>query len=164
MRSFDRGDTWEDVSKGIDYLDIHVIANFPKRHDRYYVASARGFFTSDTPETGWTRAETGMTRDYFHDFLFLNPQTPGEPATMLIGTADGSPGFWRRENRGARAAIYQKHRRRSILDADNQRPRRQISTPWCGRWCITRPITTLSSPASATSPAATPPAPAAPAI
>ena len=25
---------------------------------------------------------------------------------MLIGTAEGSPGFWRRENRGARAAIY----------------------------------------------------------
>ena len=106
VRSFDRGATWEDVSKGIDYLDIHVIANFPKRADRYYVASARGFFTSEKPEDGWVRAENGMTRDYFHDFLFLDPQGNGEPATMLIGAADASPGFWRRENRGARAAIF----------------------------------------------------------
>jgi len=106
VRSFDRGESWEDVSKGIDYLDIHVIANFPKSNDRYYVASARGFFTSDNPEAGWTRAENGMSHDYFHDFLFLNSQRADESSTMLIATADGSPGFWRRENRGARAAIY----------------------------------------------------------
>ena len=106
MRSFDRGKTWEDVSKGIDYLDIHVIANLPKRKDRYYVASARGFFTSDKPEDGWVRAENGLTRDYFHDFLFLPPERDGEQPTMLIATADASPGFWRRENRGARAAMF----------------------------------------------------------
>ncbi len=106
VRSFDRGKTWEDVSKGIDYLDIHVIANLPKRNDRYYVASARGFFTSDKPEDGWVRAENGMTRDYFHDFLFLPPERDGEQPTMLIATADASPGFWRRENRGARAAMF----------------------------------------------------------
>ena len=99
-------DTWEDVSKGIDYLDIHVIANLPKRKDRYYVASARGFFTSDKPEDGWVRAENGLTRDYFHDFLFLPPERDGEQPTMLIATADASPGFWRRENRGARAAMF----------------------------------------------------------
>lgn len=29
MRSFDRGKTWEDVSKGIDYLDIHHISSAP---------------------------------------------------------------------------------------------------------------------------------------
>ena len=106
VRSFDRGGVWEDVSKGIDYLDIHVIANFPNRLDRYYVASARGFFASDTPETGWVRVQNGMTHDYFHDFLFLNSPDESEPSTMLIAAADGSPGFWRRENRGARAAIY----------------------------------------------------------
>jgi photosystem II stability/assembly factor-like uncharacterized protein len=38
--------------------------------------------------------------------LFLNSEKAGEPLTMLVGSADGSPGFWRRENRGARAAIY----------------------------------------------------------
>jgi photosystem II stability/assembly factor-like uncharacterized protein len=105
VRSFDRGETWQDVSKGIDYLDIHVISNFPERADKYFVASARGFFTSDEPEAGWVRAENGMTRNYFHDFLFLKDEQSRQPA-MLIATADGSPGFWRRENRGARGAIF----------------------------------------------------------
>ncbi len=104
VRSFDRGESWEDVSKGIDYLDIHVIANLPKSKQRYYVASASGFFTSEKPEEGWARAENGMTRDYFHDFLFLHSD-PDKPI-MLVAAADGSPGFWRRENRGARAALF----------------------------------------------------------
>ena len=104
--SFDRGQSWEDVSKGIDYLDIHVIANLPRRQDRYFVATARGFFTSDKPEHGWVRAENGLSRNYFHDFLFLPPDKPGESPIMLLATADGSPGFWRRENRGARAALF----------------------------------------------------------
>jgi hypothetical protein len=106
VRSFDRGTSWEDVSKGIDYLDIHVIANLPTRMDRYYVATARGFFTSDKPEQGWTRAENGLTRNYFHDFLFLPSLKSGETPTMILATADQSPGFWRRENRGARAALF----------------------------------------------------------
>ncbi|MBI2539803.1 MAG: hypothetical protein HYW04_08430, partial [Deltaproteobacteria bacterium] len=55
---------------------------------------------------GWTRAENGLTRDYFHDFLFLPPSGQGEKPTMLLATADKSPGFWRREGRGARAALF----------------------------------------------------------
>lgn len=106
VRSFDRGETWEDISKGIDYLDIHVIANLPRGKERYFVATARGFFTSDNPAAGWVRAETGLTRDYFHDFLFLPPERVGEAPAILLATADKSPGFWRRENRGARAALF----------------------------------------------------------
>ena len=49
-RSFDRGETWEDVSKGIDYLDIHVIATLPHRFDRWFASSARGFFTTERSE------------------------------------------------------------------------------------------------------------------
>jgi hypothetical protein len=94
------------VSKGIDYLDIHVISNLPGRFDKYFVASARGFFTSDEPAKGWVRAESGLTRDYFHDFLFLQPELAGEKPEMLIATAEGSPGVWRRESRGARAALF----------------------------------------------------------
>lgn len=103
VRSFDRGETWQDVSTGIDYLDIHVIANLPGRSDRYFVATARGFFTSDAPENGWMRAQNGLTRDYFHDFVFHGPE---DKATLLLAAADGSPGYWRRENRGARAALF----------------------------------------------------------
>ena len=106
VRSFDRGGCWEDVSKGIDYLDIHVVLNLPRSFDRYYLATARGFFTAANPAGGWVRAENGLTRDYFHDFLFLPTAKPEESPKMLLATADGSPGFWRRENRGARAALF----------------------------------------------------------
>ncbi len=106
IRSFNRGKSWEDVSQGIDYLDIHVISNLPHRFDRYYLATARGFFTSDDPARGWVRAENGLTCDYFHDFLFLPPSHQSENPAMLLATADKSPGFWRREGRGARAALF----------------------------------------------------------
>ena len=108
VRSFDRGETWEDVSKGIDYLDIHLVGSLPHSFDRYFVSSARGFFASENPADGWVRAETGFTRDYFHDFIFLPAAAPGGNPTMLMATADHSPGYWDRGNgvRSARAAIF----------------------------------------------------------
>jgi hypothetical protein len=102
VRSFDRGETWEDVSKGIDYLDIHKVSNDPIRKDLYFVTSARGFFRSTDPARGWMRIEAnGITRDYFHDFAFLK----GEPPVMLIATAKGSPGHWNRPGM-AQSAIF----------------------------------------------------------
>lgn len=106
LRSFDRGHTWEDVSRGIDYLDMHMLKSLPGRTDRFYCTSARGFFTTDDPGKGWVRAEEGLTRSYSHDFVFLPPEGEGELPTMLVATADGSPGFWRREERAADAAIF----------------------------------------------------------
>ncbi len=101
IRSFDRGETWEDVSSGIDYLDIHHISSAPRRKDLYFVATARGFFRSEDPSKGWRRAENGFTRDYFHDFVFL----PGDPSVILVATADKSPGYWDRPER-AQGAIF----------------------------------------------------------
>jgi hypothetical protein len=102
VRSFDRGKSWEDVSRGIDYLDIHKIANHPAQEDLYLVSSARGFFRSTNPTQGWDRMEgKGISRDYFHDFLFL----PGNPPAMLIATANGSPGYWSRPGM-AQSAIF----------------------------------------------------------
>ena len=101
IRSFDRGGSWEDVSSGIDYLDIHHISSAPRRDDLYFVATARGFFKSSDPGKGWRRAENGFTRDYFHDFVFL----PGNPAVMLVATADKSPGFWDRPEK-AQGALF----------------------------------------------------------
>jgi photosystem II stability/assembly factor-like uncharacterized protein len=40
VRTFDGGEIWEDVSKGIDYLDIHKISNDPIRKDLYFMTSA----------------------------------------------------------------------------------------------------------------------------
>ena len=101
IRSFDRGKNWEDVSGGIDYLDIHHISSAPGRKDLYFVASARGFFKASDPGQGWQRAENGFTRDYFHDFVFL----PGTAPTMLVAAADKSPGYWDRPER-AQGAIF----------------------------------------------------------
>lgn len=106
VRSFDRGRSWEDVSNGIDYLDIHVILNLPRSFERYFLATARGFFTSDNPAEGWVRAENGLTRDYFHDLIFFPAEKAEETPKMLLASAEGSPGFWRREKRGARAALF----------------------------------------------------------
>jgi len=102
VRSFDRGKTWEDVSQGIDYLDIHKISNHPVQKDLYFLTSARGFFRSTDPAKGWTRIEgKGIARDYFHDFLFLR----GDTLMILIATANGSPGHWNRPGL-AQSAIF----------------------------------------------------------
>src|SRR5262249_55021655 len=106
VRSLDGGDNWEDVSGGIDYLDMHLVATLPGARNRYYVTSARGFFTSEEPARGWVRAEHGLTRSYSHDLVLLPPVEAAEVPTMLLATADGSPGAWRRENRRARAALF----------------------------------------------------------
>ena len=163
VRSFDRGASWEDVSKGIDYLDIHVIANFTARTDRYYVASARGFFTSDQPEDGWVRAENRMTHDYFHDFLFFDPRRNGDNATMLIAAAERIAGLLAERKPRSRGAIFK--------SPDSAESWNRITNGLAddldqssGRWLITQPITSRSSPASATSPVATPQAPTALAI
>jgi hypothetical protein len=105
VRSFDRGTTWEDVSQGIDYLDMHVLRASPGSRSRYYVSSAREFFTSDDPALGWAPANNGFTRDYFHDFIFLPPTREDIDPTMLIATADKSPGYWQRPER-ARTAFF----------------------------------------------------------
>jgi photosystem II stability/assembly factor-like uncharacterized protein len=105
VRSFDRGETWQDVSKGIDYLDMHVLRALPGSRSRYFVSSARAFFASDDPAAGWEPAHNGFTRDYFHDFVFLPPKQEGDNPTMLIATADKSPGYWDRPER-AQTAFY----------------------------------------------------------
>jgi photosystem II stability/assembly factor-like uncharacterized protein len=105
VRTFDRGATWEDVSQGLEYPDMHCIRNLPGSHTRYFTSSARGFFTSDDPATGWTRAENGCTRSYFHSFILLEPERAGAAPTMLLATADKSPGYWDRPEE-ARGAIF----------------------------------------------------------
>jgi photosystem II stability/assembly factor-like uncharacterized protein len=113
-RSTDRGQTWEDVSEGIDYLDIHVVTSLPHRFDHYLVTSARGLYRADDPAGGWTRAQNGCDRDYFHDLVVLPAANGGEP-TIVVATAEGSPGFWPaieargpwdHSKVGSRAALY----------------------------------------------------------
>ena len=98
--SRDRGETWEDASAGIAYLDMHVLRNLPGDKARYFVSSARGFYGTDNGGRDWRRTERGMPwadtelYSYSHEWLFC----PGTPLRMVVGGAKGSPGVWRREN------------------------------------------------------------------
>jgi photosystem II stability/assembly factor-like uncharacterized protein len=95
-------------------MDIHKVVRLPMREDRYLVSTAQGFYSTEDPLKGWSRAETGCERDYFHDMLVLPAASGGLP-TVLLCTADGSPvrweatkgdGKWIKGARGARAALY----------------------------------------------------------
>ncbi|HEV8342247.1 MAG TPA: hypothetical protein VGR30_07740 [Candidatus Binatia bacterium] len=101
VRSFDRGKTWEDVSEGLEYPDIHMIVRSPSSSTKFFAATSRGFFQADPPEKGWKRAERGMDSDYFHDLILL----PGSPAAMFLAAGHGSPQYWDRPT-GADGRIY----------------------------------------------------------
>jgi len=105
VRSLDRGKTWEDVTEGIDYVDIHMVEK-PRGRDRYFAATARGFYSTTDLATGWQRAENGFTRDYFYKYIILPPDPDnGDQPTLLVSTGDHSPGSWNRPA-GARGAIF----------------------------------------------------------
>jgi hypothetical protein len=112
-RSTDRGQSWDDASEGIDYLDIHKVMRLPGGA-RYVCSSARGLYAAADPRQGWTRAETGIDRNYFHEMLAL-PAANGGAAPLLVCCAEHSParweatlgdGKWTQGARGARAALY----------------------------------------------------------
>jgi hypothetical protein len=101
VQTLDAGKSWEDISEGIAYVDMHVVKGDPRRRDRFYVSSARGFFRTDDVGEGWIRIEDGMPyayterQCYSHGFLFLD----GDPRRLLVAGANGSPGFWGRPTR-----------------------------------------------------------------
>jgi photosystem II stability/assembly factor-like uncharacterized protein len=101
VRSFDRGETWEDVSEGIEYPDIHMLVKSPTCPSKYFAATSRGFFQADPPDAGWKRADKDMESDYFHDVVVL----PGEHPTLLLAAGHGSPQYWDRLT-GAEGRLY----------------------------------------------------------
>ena len=76
VRTFDRGATLRGRERR------HRLSGHPSHQQHaagsgpMFVATARGFFRSDEPGAGWRRAENGMTRDYFHDFVFCRETRP----------------------------------------------------------------------------------------
>jgi photosystem II stability/assembly factor-like uncharacterized protein len=101
VRTDDGGTTWEDVSAGIEYLDIHMVVGDPQRENLVYAATARAFYRSEDYGRDWVRSETGMTRDYMHDFVVQ----PGTPSSLFLATANGTPPAWMRPSR-AESAIF----------------------------------------------------------
>ncbi len=47
LRSSDGGASWEDISAGIEYVDIHTVKGDPLQANLYYTATARGFYRSE---------------------------------------------------------------------------------------------------------------------
>ena len=101
VRTRDGGRTWEDLSAGIEYLDVHVVIRDPAQAELFYVATARGFYRSEHGGHDWILSTDGVTRDFFHDFVVR----PGMASSLFLATANGSPPSWIRDG-GAKSAIY----------------------------------------------------------
>lgn len=101
VRTRDGGLTWEDLSAGIEYLDVHVVIRDPAQAELFYATTARGFYRSEHSGRDWILAQEGVTRDFFHDFVVR----PGEASSLFLATANGSPPSWIRDG-GAKSAIY----------------------------------------------------------
>ncbi len=101
VRSDDRGANWVDVSAGIEYLDIHMVASDPRQQNLVYAATARAFYRSEDYGRDWVLSEAGLTRDYMHDFLVR----PGPQTSLFMTTANGTPPAWLRPTR-AESVIF----------------------------------------------------------
>jgi hypothetical protein len=107
LLSRDRGKTWEDCSDGIDYVDMHVLENYPGSKERFYVSSARGFYRTDDCGAHWYRAQNGMPFSetplycYSHEWRFVEHKRP----RMVVCGGRGSPGVWNREHVDPRGHI-----------------------------------------------------------
>jgi photosystem II stability/assembly factor-like uncharacterized protein len=101
LRSDDGGKSWLDVSEGIEYLDIHMVAADPKRQELMYAATARGFYRSEDYGHDWVLYDDGFARDYMHDFIVL----AGDHTRLFMTTANGVPPNWMRDS-GAESTIY----------------------------------------------------------
>ncbi len=111
VRTADGGQSWQDVSGGIPYLDIHHLAGHPGKQGVFFISTARGFFQSDNPAQGWLPANSGMPwadsapQDYSHDFVVLPPTDRGGRVTLIATAANGSPGAWNRPSHAEGAML-----------------------------------------------------------
>ena len=101
LRSSDGGEHWEDISAGIEYIDIHTVKGDPLQPNLYYTATARGFYRSEHYGRDWLFSEHGIDRSYFHDLVVV----PGQPPALFLTTANGTPPAWMRKEK-AQSAIF----------------------------------------------------------
>jgi photosystem II stability/assembly factor-like uncharacterized protein len=101
LRTDDGGSTWEDVSDGIEYLDIHMVGCDPGVESLVYAATARGFYRSDDYGRDWVLSQDGIDRDDIHAF----DARPGQHTALFLAATRGTPPSWIRPS-GAEGAIY----------------------------------------------------------
>jgi photosystem II stability/assembly factor-like uncharacterized protein len=101
VRTEDGGASWEDLTRGIEYIDIHGVVADPIQQNVVYATTARGFYCSENYGHDWALSVDGVTRDYMHECVAL----PGSRSAVYMTTANGSPPSWLRAT-GAESAIY----------------------------------------------------------
>jgi len=101
LRTDDGGKSWEEVSDGIEYLDIHMVGGDPAQENVVYAATARGFYRSDDYGHDWILAEEGLDRDDFHAFA----AQPGPCTSLFLTATRGTPPSWVRPS-GAEGAVF----------------------------------------------------------
>jgi len=102
VRTDDGGESWVDISDGIEYLDIHMVSSDPRQRNLVYAATARAFYRSEDYGRDWILSLDGLERDYMHDFVLM----PGESSPALyMTTANGTPPLWMRPEK-AEGAVF----------------------------------------------------------
>jgi photosystem II stability/assembly factor-like uncharacterized protein len=95
-RSRDAGKKWFDLE--IPNSDVHAIRVSPAKHERVYVVTGKGGFSSDDEGFNWKpMAKTSRT------YLMGLAAHPAEADRVIVSAADGPPPTWKR---GVKCDVY----------------------------------------------------------
>jgi len=101
LRSDDGGETWEDVTDGIEYIDCHVVNSHPTRKNLVFGGTARYLYRSEDYGRDWEMVDVDLARDDVVGFTVLG----GEDPSLFFTAAKGSPPSWLRPS-GAESAVF----------------------------------------------------------
>ena len=100
VRSFDRGQTWEDVSEDSS-IPISIWSYARQEARRNISPPPRAASSPPIRPKKAGSARKRMASDYFHDLIHL----PGEPPAMFFAARHGSPQYWDQPG-GVQGRIY----------------------------------------------------------
>lgn len=98
-RSRDGGKKWFDLS--LPGPDVHAVEVSPAKHDRIYVTTGQGPFSSDDGGFNWKAIGSSNRRKYTMGLA----AHPAESDRVIISAAAGPPPSWRGKG-GARCDVY----------------------------------------------------------
>jgi photosystem II stability/assembly factor-like uncharacterized protein len=100
VRSRDGGESWTQVTKGVD-CDAHTVTFMPDDPSVVYAATGNFGYRSTDGGTSFASASAGMDRGYMAGIVVH----PARPRVLLTVAASHSPPSWRTE-RGGDTAVY----------------------------------------------------------
>ena len=98
--SADEGETWESLNEGL-YWDVHTVHPTGER-GLLYATTGNGFYRTDDGGQHWRHQMAGMDGTYTSPCV----ADPARRDVIYTAAADGPPPYWRRNDRGALAAMY----------------------------------------------------------